>query len=90
MIEEANFTYTPLGKTLEKQIELIEGQGEKQIKAIEDHGKQLVESNEIIKKDFDIDRNTVPLEEQNKYLMGLLKNNIMNFRTWKKKFILII
>ena len=28
----------------------------KKIKAIEDHGKQLAESNELIKKDFNIDR----------------------------------
>ena len=64
MIEEANFTYTPLGKTLEKQIKLIEGQRENKIKAIEDHGKKLVESNEIVKKDFDIDRNTDHLKNK--------------------------
>ena len=31
MIEQANFTYSPLGKTLEKQIKTIEDQGTKQI-----------------------------------------------------------
>ena len=40
----------------------------------------MVESNEPIKKDFNIDRDNIPLEEQNKYLMNWLKKNILNFR----------
>ena len=40
IIEQAKFTYSPLGKAFEKQIKTIQGQGEKQIKAIQD--KQLV------------------------------------------------
>ena len=36
MIEQAKFTYSPLGKTFEKQIKPIEDQGEKQIKAMQD------------------------------------------------------
>ena len=35
MIEQANFTYSLLGKAFEKQIKTIEDQGEKQIKAIQ-------------------------------------------------------
>ena len=31
MIEQAKFTYSPLGKAFEKQIKTIEGQREKQI-----------------------------------------------------------
>ena len=41
-IEQAKFTYSPLGEALEEQIKTIEDQGEKQIKALEEHGKQLV------------------------------------------------
>ena len=37
--EQAKFTYSPLGKTFEKQIKTIEDQGEKQIKAIQDQGQ---------------------------------------------------
>ena len=37
------FAYSPLGKSFEKQIKAIEGQGEK-IKTLEEHGKQLVKS----------------------------------------------
>ena len=34
IIEQAKFTYSPLGKAFEKQIKTIEDQEEKQIKAI--------------------------------------------------------
>ena len=36
IIEQAKFTYSPLGKAFEKQIKTIEDQEEKQIKAIQD------------------------------------------------------
>ena len=39
------FTYSPLGKALEKQIKAIESQGEKQIKAIIVYKKQLDNTN---------------------------------------------
>ena len=35
VIEQAKFTYSPLGKVFEKQIKTIENQGGKQTKAIE-------------------------------------------------------
>ena len=41
IIEQAKFTYYPLGKAFEKQTKAIEDQGKKQIKAIQDD-KQLV------------------------------------------------
>ena len=39
MMEQAKFTYSPLGKAFEKQIKTIEDQGEKQIKAIQNQGQ---------------------------------------------------
>ena len=36
IMEQARFTYSPLGKTFEKQMKTIEDEGEKQIKAIQD------------------------------------------------------
>ena len=51
IIEQAKFTYSPLGKAFEKQIKAIEDQGEKQVEALEnlkDHKKQ-VETLEIVK-----------------------------------------
>ena len=43
IIEQAKFTYSPLGKAFEKQIKTIEDQGEKQLKQlkIKDMLKQL-------------------------------------------------
>ena len=43
-IEQAKFTYSPLGKAFEKQIKTIEEQGRKQIKPLEEHGEQLLKS----------------------------------------------
>ena len=59
MIEQAKFTYFSLGKSLENK-KMIEDQGKKQVKAIEDHRKQLVAPNELIKKDFNIERDSIP------------------------------
>ena len=56
-------TFSPLGKALKKQTKTMEDQGKKQIKSIEDHEKRLVEFNELIKKDFNIGRDSIPLEE---------------------------
>ena len=39
MIEQAKFTYSPLGKAFEKQRKTIEDEGEKQIKAIQNQGQ---------------------------------------------------
>ena len=46
IIEQAKFTYSPLGKAFEKQTKTIEDQGEKQIKAIQDNKKQLVNNDD--------------------------------------------
>ena len=43
IIQQAKFTYSPLGKAFEKQIKTIEDQGKKQVKAIQD--KQLLNIN---------------------------------------------
>ena len=50
IIEQAKFTYSPLGKAFEKQIKTIEDQGEKQIKAIQDNRKQLISNDDFKNK----------------------------------------
>ena len=45
IIEQAKFSYSPLGKAFEKQTKTIKGQGEKQITAIQDNKEQLVNIN---------------------------------------------
>ena len=42
IIEQAKFTYSPLGKAFEKQTKTIDDKGEKQIKAIQHNRKQLI------------------------------------------------
>ena len=49
IIEQAKFTYSPLGKAFEKQIKTIEDKGQKQSDALEnlkDQNKQIVNVNE--------------------------------------------
>ena len=62
VIEQVKFTYFPLGKASEKHTKTIKDHGKKQIKPIEYHGKRLVESNELIKKVLNIDRDSMPFE----------------------------
>ena len=50
--------YSLLGKAFKKQTKTIEDQSKKQIKAIEDHGKKLAESNKLIQKDFNIEKDS--------------------------------
>ena len=45
IIEQAKFTYSPLGKAFEKQTKTIKDQGKKQVKAMQDN-KQLVNIND--------------------------------------------
>ena len=45
-MKQAQFTYSPLGQALEKQIKTIEDQGEKQKKAIKGKRKQLDNTNQ--------------------------------------------
>ena len=87
MIEQAKCAYSPLGKAFEKQTKTIEEQkieGKKQIKAIENHGKQLAESNELIKQDFNIDGEYTTWWTK-KYWIDLTKKDLMNFQNLKEK-----
>ena len=79
LIKQTKFTYSPLGKSLGKQTKTIQNQFKKQIKAIKDHRKQLVESNKL-----NINRDSIPLEGQKKYLINLLNEGLLNFGTQKK------
>ena len=50
IIEQAKFTYSPLGKAFEKQAKTIKDQGEKQIEAIRDNKIQLANTEELTLK----------------------------------------
>ena len=70
IIEQAKFTYSPLGKAFEKQIKTIEDQGEKQVKALNtlksDNKKLTIE--DVIQKSAFID------DESKKELDKIKKN----------------
>ena len=51
MTEQSKFTYSSLGKALEKQTKAIGNDDEKQTKSIEEYGKQLVKSNAFPEKE---------------------------------------
>ena len=60
IIEQAKFTYSPLGKAFEKQIKTIEDQGEKQIDAL----KNLKDQNEqLVNVDYDCGDKLLHLKE---------------------------
>ena len=85
VIEQVQFTYSALGKTLEKQIKIIEDQGEKQKKALEKHGKQLVESNELVKRILISTKIAYHLKNKKRYLMNLLNKRSSEFWDLEKR-----
>ena len=64
IIEQAKFTYSPLGKAFEKQTKMIEEQGRKQIEAIEEHRKRLVKSSS--------EKQSLTIIKQKKFLKNML------------------
>ena len=50
IIEQDQFTYSPLAKVLKKTNKIVKDQDQMHIEALEEHGKQLIKSNG--EKDF--------------------------------------
>ena len=87
MIEQVKFLYS----LLEKPNKTNWRSKKKQIETLRNHGKELAVPNEINKKDFNINKDGKPIEKQKqKNSINLLKKNLLSFRIWKKKLILII
>ena len=63
IIEQARFTYSPLGKAFEKQIKTIEDQGKKQVEAL----NTLKSNNQLTIEDV-IPKNTLNNDEAKKEL----------------------
>ena len=72
MIQQANFTYSPLGNTFEKQVKTIEDQGEKQIKAMQNQGQV-----KTIKK-YTYDDKDSPLISEEKEIFNELEDKRLN------------
>ena len=80
IIEQANFTYSPLGKPFEKQIKTIEDQGEKQIKAIKYQGKLKT----ITKYDYD-DEDTPFISKRKEMFNELVDERLERINDLDKK-----
>ena len=63
IIEQAKFTYSPLGKAFEKQVKIIEDQGKKQVDAL----NTLKSNNQLITEDL-IPKNALNNDEAKKEL----------------------
>ena len=79
IIEQAKFTYYQLGKVFGKQTKTIEDKGKNQISAIKESGKQIIESNEVAKNDFNIDKSGVLHEKQKEIFNRLVKERALEF-----------
>ena len=71
IIEQAKFTYSPLGKAFEKQIKAIEDRGEKKITVIQDQGQV-----KTIKKCI-YDNEDTPLISKQKEIFNKLVDEIL-------------
>ena len=80
VIEQAKFTYSPLGKDLEKQIKAVEDQGQRQIKTIQNQG----EINAIKKYSFD-NENTPLISEQKELFNELFNKRFEEIANLDKK-----
>ena len=80
VIEQAKFTYSPLGKDLEKQIKAVEDQGQRQIKTIQNQG----EINAIKKYSFD-NENTPLISEQKELFNELVNKRFEEIANLDKK-----
>ena len=63
IIEQAKFTYSPLGKAFEKQIKMIEDQGQKQVQAL-----NTLKSNNQLTIEIVIPKNALNTDEPKKEL----------------------
>ena len=86
MIEQLKFTYSLRRKLFEKEKKkTIEDQGEKEIKEIEDHRKEFVKCNELMKKDFNIEKDDILLEKQKEIFNKLFAEKSFEFQKEKEK-----
>ena len=68
-----------MGKVFGKQTKTIEDKGKNQISAIKESGKQIIESNEVAKNDFNIDKSGVLHEKQKEIFNRLVKERALEF-----------
>ena len=84
-IEQAKFTYSPLGKAFEKQTKTIKDLGGKQIKAIQDNKEQLVNIN----NDDDY-KNKLLLSREREIFKNIYNKRLDKIEELSKKMIMTI
>ena len=92
IIEQAEFTYSPLGKALEKQVKTIKDQGKKQIEALEnlklkeitqDKTKPIEYNNYFINQLAKINKNIKPVDFNDLIYYYKGSNEPINFNEYK-------
>ena len=88
MIDQAKFTYSPLGKAFEKQTKTIEGQGKKQIDALvtlkpKDDAKVKLDKTSSISNNYFKDK----LDEIKKYYEPIDKDDLEIYDNINRFFI---
>ena len=83
IIEQAKFTYSPLGKAFEKQTKIIKDQGEKQIEAIQDNKKQLANINDDYK-------NKLLLSKEREIFKNIYNERLDKIEELNKKLVITI
>ena len=82
--EQPKFTYSPLGKSFEKQTKTIESQGQKQIKAIKDSKKQQANIN------ADDYKNKLLISKEREIFKNICNERLDKLQELTKKIILLI
>ena len=82
IIEQTEFI---LSCAFEKQTKAIEDQGKNQISVLKESGNQIIESNEIDKNDFNIDRSGVLLDKQKETFNEPVRERALEFSDIKDK-----
>ena len=85
IIEQAKFTYSPLGKAFEKQIKTIEDHGKKQIEALENLKPKVIQSGSNNKSTITKEIYNKTLEERMDEILEMSRNIDYNNLTYNFK-----
>ena len=85
IIEQAKFTYSPLGKAFEKQIKTIEDHGKKQIEALENLKPKAIQSGSNNKSTITKEIYNKTLEERMDKILEMSRNIDYNNLTYNFK-----
>ena len=80
IIEQAKFTYSPLEKAYEKQIETIEDQGKKQVDALENLKTKVQTKAITYYADDDYDDESLE-QQKKKVIINYLTRNLMRYKS---------